>query len=906
MTEKGNIPQKTLQENADDALRRLREAKKYRVAESLSQKRWPADITAMYELAKAIASTLDFNELLKKSVEETRKPFNVTGCIIHLIEDGSLKVRASSGLHLDTREKTTVRMGEGIAREAAEKGKTIIAKGPEDFDTIAPNIGAQLAMCTPLRIGDEIIGTFGIYDKKATDGSIIPFDTGDMITLEGIASIIGIAIGRAILHERGLGQEREALNSKKEVEELKDYLQGLIENSADAIVTTDMDGIVRSWNIGAEKIYGYSKEESTNKFMPFIPDFLIETEKSYIEQVKEGKTIKGIETFRKAKDGRLIDVSLTLSPIKDSRGNIIGISGISRDITERKKAEKELLKKTDMLSKLVYISSLMRGEMNLDKLLKMVLTVVTMGDGFGFNRALLFLLDKDKERLEGVMGVGPADHEEAFEIWTRLSTEYKDLCTTIKEVEDGSLRKDSFMDQLCRDIEISLDIDTILTRSVKEKKVFNVTDSYSEPLSDPVFIERLGALAYAVLPLISKDEAIGVLWIDNLYSKRPITEHDLEFLKGFTDQIASAIENARLFEHVARTEQELENAFESILDMVFITSSDCTITKVNRAVLEKVGKAKEEIIGGKCYEIFPGMSKIWETVCHQGKTLQRKGPFVEEIRDTYFGSTFLVSSSPFLDGSEEIIGAVHIARDISEVKKLREKVSSAERMAALGEMAARVAHEIRNPLLSMGGFARRLEQKLEGAQREHSKIIVEEVSRLETTLNDILSFVRTARPEKSVVEINNLFDDIINLLEPEMRDKKNVIMKDIKYPIEIFIDYNRFKECILNLVTNANHATEGGSITIRAYKTTSSELDTSGRLVDKEEAIMEVEDNGRGINEEDISRIFDPFFTTRSTGTGLGLPITKRIIEEHGGKIEVESDLGRGTRFKIRLPLRED
>jgi PAS domain S-box-containing protein len=863
-------------------------------------------LAGLCKLTKSTIGIRDADALLKKIAEETTKLFNATGCMIRLREDDVLKVKAYYGFSEEIRDKITVHIGEGIAGKAAETGKAILVKSSDEFGLIAPELKIQTAICSPLKIGEHVIGTFGIYDKKAPNGSIMPFTEGDMITLEDFSSIAASVIDKSILYEKAIRQERDAIEAQKKVEELKDYMQGLIENSADAIVTTDLKGFVTSWNIGAEKIYGYTKEEVIGRFMPFIPDFLIEMERGYTERVKSGETLKDIETTRKTKDGKLIDVNLTLSPIKDAVGRIIGISGIARDVTEKKRIEKELLRKNSELSRLFFISSTMRGTLELDKLLRMVLTAVTMGDGLGFNRAMLFFLDKDKRVLKGAMGVGPSSYEEAWQIWARLSMEHKDLYSLMEDIESSPLRKDSFMDRLCCGIEVSIDTDTILTKAVKEKRSFNVTDVHSEPFSDPVLIQHLGTSAYAVVPLMARDQVIGVLWVDNLYSRRTITEDDMEFLKGFTDNVASAIENARLFEQVAQAEQELENIFESISDLVYFNSSDYTIKKVNKAVLEKIGKSADEIIGKKCYEIFHGMSEPWEK-CPHFKTLATKKPNIAEIEDPYLKGTLLISTSPIFNKAGEILGTVHIVRDVTEIKNLKEKVASAERMAALGEMAAKVAHEIRNPLLSIGGFARRLQSRLNGELQEHAKIIVEEVQRLEGILNDTLSFVKTARTQKKMVDINELLDNITSLLEPALHDKGDLLIKDIKAPSMVFIDYDRIKEAILNILTNAIQATDKGTITIRAYTVAAYDnVDLFGNRAEKQEAVVEVEDNGCGIKEDDIDRIFDPFFTTRTAGTGLGLSITKRIIEEHGGKIEVESKWGEGTKFTIRLPLKEE
>src|SRR5208283_4895414 len=222
------------------------------------------------------------------------------------------------------------------------------------------------------------------------------------------------------------------------------------------------------------------REEVIGRFLPFLPNFLIDTEKAYIEQVKRGETIKDIETVRKTKVGGIIDINLTLSPIKNVTGKVIGTCGIARDITERKRIQKDLERKNTELSRLSFISSAMRGTLELDKLLRMVLTAVTIGDGLGFNRALLFLLDEDRMVLKGAMGVGPSSNEEAWEIWSKLSFEQKSL--------------HAFMDRICCNIEIPLDKDYSITRAVKEKKTFNVTDAMSEPYSDFILTQQTGAL----------------------------------------------------------------------------------------------------------------------------------------------------------------------------------------------------------------------------------------------------------------------------------------------------------------------------------------------------------------------------------------------------------------------------
>ncbi len=692
--------------------------------------------------------------------------------------------------------------------------------------------------------------------------------------------------------DRVLYQE-EILSLYKEVVQTKDYLESLIDNSADAIITTDLEGNVRSWNNGAEKIYGWKEEEVLGRFLPFIPDELYEVEKYYIERIKKGETIKDIETIRKTKDGRLIEVSLTLSPIKDASGEVIGISGISRDISEKKRVEKELIRKNQELQRLFMISTAMRGTLELPRLLRMILTAVTMSDGLGFNRAILFLIDEERNVIKGEMGVGPADYEEAARVWRDLTMEGKSLEELMAEIEEGPLRKDSFLDRLGTSIEIELEGGQYaIHRAIREKRPLIVTNAKEDPSADPLIVQVLGSEAYALVPLISRNKVIGLLWVDNYFNKRPITEDDIRFLTGFAGHVASAIENARLFEQVRRAEIELENIFESISDMLYITDEDYTIKHINRAVLERTGRPKQEVIGNKCYRVFHGTEEPYEK-CPHHITVTTKTAQMKEVEDPQTGRISLSSTSPIFDHEGRFMGTVHIVRDITEFKEMERRLAQTERMAALGEVAAKVAHEIRNPLVSIGGFAKRLERKLQGPYREYASIISRESDRLEGILKEILSFVRHTRLKRQRLEVHSLINDIITLHRNELKDRAIQLETDFQEPILVEVDPDRLKEALINIIQNAIHVlSEGGAISIRTRR-------------NQRFCIIEISDTGPGIKDKDLPFIFDPFYTTKPDGTGLGLAITNRIVQEHDGTIDVKSTPGRGTTFIIKLPLAE-
>jgi PAS domain S-box-containing protein len=517
-----------------------------------------------------------------------------------------------------------------------------------------------------------------------------------------------------------------------------------------------------------------------------------------------------------------------------------------------------------------------------------------MSDGLGFNRAILFLVDENKGSLKGAMGVGPASSEEAFQIWSRLSLERKTLSDIMHDIETGPLRKDSFLDKLTLSIEIPLSEDTILTRAVKEKRSFNIQDVKAEPLSDFILTQQLSTQAYAVAPLISRDKVIGIIWVDNHFNRRPILDEDMRFLSSFSNQVASVVESAGLFEQVALAEQEMKNIFDSISDMVFSSTKDYVLTKINRAVSEKLGKPAEEIIGKKCYEVFHGRNEP-RRKCPHHKTVRTGKPYAGELDEPHLGGTFLTSSSPIFDSAGEFIGTVHVARDITEIKRLEKQLIMAQRMAALGEVAARVAHDIRNPLVSIGGFARRLEKHLEGNLKEYAAIIAREVAGLEKILSEILAYVRGVSLEKRMVNVDSLVEEVTAVMKSEFDEKQITLVKSFNALSEVSMDPSNVREALLNILSNAIHAIgRDGTITVKT-------------AIEKNYAVIELKDTGCGISEEIMQFIFDPFFTTKGSGnTGLGLTISHKIIEKHNGRIEVESKPHEGSTFKVFLPLESE
>jgi len=258
-----------------------------------------------------------------------------------------------------------------------------------------------------------------------------------------------------------------------------------------------------------------------------------------------------------------------------------------------------------------------------------------------------------------------------------------------------------------------------------------------------------------------------------------------------------------------------------------------------------------------------------------------------------------LSVTPILDEKQTCTGAVIVLRDLREIKKLEEKIRHSEKLAAIGELAAGVAHEIRNPLSSIKGFARFLAHSLSDRvqEKEYAEIMVKEVDRINRVVNDLLTFARPLEPELAPTDVLELGEHTMRLVETDARSRdikiRSIIDPDLK---RFFLDANQITQALLNLMLNAlQEVDNGGSIDVGA------DVNESGTRLN-----IWVEDDGPGIPRDKKKKIFDPFFTTRQKGTGLGLAIVHKIVENHRGEIWVESPLPgktRGSRFVMSLPV---
>jgi two-component system sensor histidine kinase HydH len=255
-----------------------------------------------------------------------------------------------------------------------------------------------------------------------------------------------------------------------------------------------------------------------------------------------------------------------------------------------------------------------------------------------------------------------------------------------------------------------------------------------------------------------------------------------------------------------------------------------------------------------------------------------------------------IGAGRLTDESGQYLGSILLFKDLSEIRALRSEIARNQRLATVGRLAAGVAHEIRNPLSSIKGFATYFQERYrENAQDARTAaILIQEVDRLNRVVSQLLEFSRPVSILARPVRLSRLIGDTLKLIDSQAREKRITVQTDIYANAEeVRLDPDRLSQVLLNLFLNSMEAMDsGGVLAVRVEEA------PNARRIE-----IRVSDTGSGIRPEDLPQVFEPYFTTKPTGTGLGLAIAHHIVEAMGGDIAVESRLGAGTTFTLKLPL---
>lgn len=362
---------------------------------------------------------------------------------------------------------------------------------------------------------------------------------------------------------------------------------------------------------------------------------------------------------------------------------------------------------------------------------------------------------------------------------------------------------------------------------------------------------------------------------------------------------------------LSRGRQLTENIISHMGSGLLVTDRDGRIWMINHPGQEMLGISGGQAVGRRLRDLFPDAGPLLEV---QAGTARRELDLHRpDGRPVSLGFT----TTHLLDVLGRPEGTIIIFRDLSEVRALEAEARRKDRLAAIGEVAAGAAHEIRNPLFGISSVAQILmaEVKFDPAHQELLAAMQSEIKRLNTLVEDLLDYGRPAKLQRSPHHLEQIWEEILGLAREELAEAKlRVTLQASPGLPPILVDGNKIRQVFLNLLQNAIQATPPeGSISVRIQRGSQGTLPPSLQRSlsarggegskDGEFLSVAVADSGVGIPPEDLERVFDLFFTTKSTGSGLGLAICRRIVEDHGGVLGVESGQDSGSTFTLALPL---
>ncbi|GBD39475.1 Sensor protein ZraS [bacterium HR37] len=341
-------------------------------------------------------------------------------------------------------------------------------------------------------------------------------------------------------------------------------------------------------------------------------------------------------------------------------------------------------------------------------------------------------------------------------------------------------------------------------------------------------------------------------------------------LKRKNEQLEIALSEAE------KSRDYLNAVLYNLEEAIIVVDQEERITTINRSAERILGLNAQEVIGKNFGSLECSI------ITDEPDTFLK-------VRDKSYHIIF--SRSPIIDSKGNLRGSVILIKDITRLKEIEIQHERNKRFIAMGEMITKIAHEIRNSLCSIELFANILEKELEGKDLERFAIgISVGISNLNNTLTNMLSFVRDHKLQRKTVKLRNVIEEVLEMLMP-LIETRRVSLKKTLTDSTILGDRELLKQTFMNVIINS----------IQAIKSDNGRVEINMRE-EEDFTIVDIKDNGVGIKKANMERIFDPFFSTKETGTGLGLTIVLKIMQNHNGYVRVWSEEGEGTQFSLYFP----
>jgi PAS domain S-box-containing protein len=794
----------------------------------------------------------------------------------------------------------------------------------------------------------EDIPMFSSFTRSATSGWTVMIGVPKAIMMAEIWHWLWWTLaGTALLSLAGIGLALPIGRSVERIESGSRRLSAIVESSDDAIIGYRFDGIIESWNRGAERLFGYSGPEVVGRHISIlIPDDQLKDLPELMQRVRNGEAVEQHRTARKHKNGLPIPVALKISPILDRLGTIVGGSEIVRDITARKQAEQQLQATADRLQAILDNAPV--GIVVGNRQYRFIEPNAAFQHMVGYSAEELKQMDwkalthpediaRNEELADGLMQGKWKNYElekryilkDGKMIWirsigARLDDEHK-----ISIIEDITERKEA-AEQLRRsEARLRRLIDSNIVGVIiagPDGTILDMNKAFLEMVgyTREDFKNGLGWRDLTPLELRAFDDAAakqaGEAGAFRPYEKELLRKNGARFpvivggaMTEDREEIVFALDLTELKQAQLGLEQ-LARIVESADDAIISLSLTGAILSWNQGAEHLLGYTKNEMIGASEEILLTAdNSQEWEQVREVmagGKALD----YFETVRIAKSGEEKPVwlRISPIRDGSGKIIGISKIARDRSEAikaQKLEEQFRQAQKLESLGCLTGGVAHDFNNLLQVISSYTEMLEERLspEDPLRGNTQQVLTAAKRAASLIQQLLAFSRKQVLSPQVLDLNAVVDETAKMLNRLIGEDIELTFLPTKPLWSVTADPGQMTQVLMNLCVNARDAMPaGGKLTIETRNVVVDAQTAAKRpgFLPGNYAMLAVSDTGAGMTKEVQERLFEPFFTTkeRGKGTGLGLATVYGIVKQSGGHIWVYSEPNNGSCFKLYFP----
>lgn len=411
-----------------------------------------------------------------------------------------------------------------------------------------------------------------------------------------------------------------------------------------------------------------------------------------------------------------------------------------------------------------------------------------------------------------------------------------------------------------------------------------------------------------LLPLVIRGEVVGLLTAEAGSTDRtgPFNQISLELLLVVAGQLTMILENVELFQQAQALRAFNEDIIQNMTNGLIAVDSQKIITAFNPAAATMLGFEKDHVIHQPLLTITgptEDFFRILDETAQTGKASARQEILIQRVDGIQLPVAVRVAPLGWSSATEQFSGVVAVLEDLREIKAFEAERRRLDRLVALGEMSAVVAHEIRNPVAGIAAGIDYLTRNIlpESSEFEGVKMIRGEIQRVNRILEDILFIARPTKLRLSQEDLAQLLENVLQRCHKQIEQNRIKVVSCYAENLpELQVDRQRLEQVFTNLIINATQAmSKGGQLSLQAELISDPDQPAAPAVK------VTIADTGQGIPSETRNHIFEPFFTTKTKGTGLGLTVARRILEEHRGSINIDETVSQGTCFIIKLPLVE-